>query len=161
MEAETLIHFVVCQGDAEPVIAQSDGVEINKKFGAVVPVRASGGKQDFACDLDMSKHAGKLYEGAHHHGTGDAQFVNCPLCKDTEAWKKAFAEHESHTRADRGRYAGIFKRAGSQAVHAGATDKQGADAQGGTQGAVGGSGASEPSAKAESPAGLPEPVKAG
>ncbi len=163
-EAETLIHFVVCECDADPQIAQLDGVAINKAFGAVTPVRASGGKQNFACDLDMRKFAGKLYEGAHHHGTGDAQFVNCPLCKDTEAFQKAFAEHESHTRTDRGRYAGIFARAGGQpakVVHTGNADKQGAASQGGAEGAVGGSGVPQQPAKAKAPAELPTSVPKG
>ncbi len=158
--AETLIHFVVCEQDKEPAIDQSSGAEINKRHGAVVPIRASGGKQDFACEVDMSKHAGKLYEGANHHGTGDAQFVNCPMCKETEEYKKAFADHESHTREDRGRFAGIFKRA-TQAVHTSAFDKQRANAQGGTEGVVGGSGASEQPTKTVAPAGLSEPVTAG
>lgn len=123
-EAETIIHYVIMLDRVSPVIAQLEGVAPNERRGAVVPVKATAGKQRFACSMaDMSKHAGKLWEGAHHHGCGDPQFVNCPFCKDTVAYKEDMAEHERYTAQDKGLFSGIFA-------------KTRASAEGGAAGAV-------------------------
>lgn len=149
MSPETLLHFVVVASEREPVIKQLDGVKPNESRGAVTPVKATAGSQTFACGLNMSKHAGKLYEGAIHHGTGDPQFANCPNCKETKAYLEAIAEHERHTSNDRGIYSGIF-------------DRQRASMQGGAQGAVGGSGVPErPPEDSSSPEVLPTEKAAG
>lgn len=143
MQPETLVHFVVFLSDRQPVIEQLEGTVPNKSHGAVTPVKAKAGEQTFACGLNMRVHAGKLYEGATHHGTGDPQFANCPHCKETKEYKEAIAEHERHTSHDRGVYSGIFSR-------------QGTNVQGGAARAVGGSGVPErPATDTAPPAVLP------
>lgn len=124
----TLIHFVVVSDPDDAVaIQQLSGAEPNKSHGAVVPVKAVTGKQQFACcltpdragskaNLCMRKHAGKQFEGANHGGTGDPQFVNCPMCLETFEYKEAMAEHERYTSEHKGLFAHLFnkKRASSQ-----------------------------------------------
>lgn len=146
MQPETLVHFVVFLSDRQPVIEQLEGVAPNKSHGAITPVKAKAGEQTFACGLNMRVHAGKLYEGAVHHGTGDPQFANCPFCKETKEYKEAIAEHERHTAKDRGIYSGIF-------------DRQRASMQGREEGAVGGSEVPEQPAKDTSPSEVLPPSK--
>lgn len=132
--ATTLNHLVVMLDAKDPMIAQLEGVNPNEKHGAVTPVRAVAGRQNFACGLNMKLHAGKFYEGGVHNGTDDPQFVNCPFCKDTAVFKEKMAEHERYTNADKGLYAGIF-------------NKQGASLPGGAQGAVAVPAKAEPEAE--------------
>lgn len=106
----TLIHYVVMKSRAEPIIEQLTGVKVNQQFGAVTPVKAVAGEQDFACSLSMRQYAGTNYEGAHHAGTGEAQFVTCPLCKQTKAYKDDLDEHNRHVETDRGLFSGIFNK---------------------------------------------------
>lgn len=106
----TIIHQVIIEQEAAPVIAQNEGAEPNEKHGAVVPIKAKAGNQRYACGLNNRLHAGKLYEGAMHAGTDDPQFVTCPFCKETKEHKELMEEHERHTRTDRGLYAGIYNQ---------------------------------------------------
>lgn len=123
-KAETVVHYVIMLDRVSPHIAQLEGVDPNERRGSVVPVKATAGKQRFACDMaDMSKVAGKMWEGAHHHGCGDPQFVNCPFCKETTAYQEDMAEHERYAAQDKGLFSGIFA-------------KTRASAKGGTTGTV-------------------------
>lgn len=117
----TLIHYVVVfDAASREAFDQLDGVAANKKHGAVMPVKAvTGSRQEFACclsgegiktGLTMTKHAGKPYEGANHGGTGDPQFANCPMCKETKQFKEAMAEHERHTAEDKGLFSNLGRK---------------------------------------------------
>lgn len=117
----TLVHYViVLDAESREAFEQLDGVAANKKLGSVVPVKAVTGRQEFACcfvdgggskaGLCMSKHAGKPFEGANHGGTGDPQFVNCPMCKETKQFQEAMAEHERYTAEDKGLFAHLGRK---------------------------------------------------
>lgn len=124
-DAKTMVHLVVVENPSNTDLSPEvmTGVKANEKKGAVTPVRAVTGDQQFSCcrngglkvngkevGLCMSKHAGKLFEGAMHSGTDDVQFVNCPFCKETKEYKEGLAEHERHTKADQGVFGRIFSK---------------------------------------------------
>lgn len=111
LPGKSMIHFVIVTNprpnDAVADNVELEGIRPNEKKGGIMPLKQTTGTgQEFACcmgknggpeGLSMTTHAGKNFEGASHSGTDDSQFVTCPLCHDTQAFKKAKAEHDSHT----------------------------------------------------------------
>lgn len=125
-DTKTMIHLVIVHDPSKTDLPTEvlSGVKANESKGAVTPVRAVTGSQQFSCCCDgglkvngkdvglcMTKHAGKLFEGAMHSGTDDVQFVNCPFCKQTKAYKEGLEEHERHTKADQGVFGRILSKA--------------------------------------------------
>lgn len=113
----TAIHLIVFVNDpatdqsTDQSIDQLEGAKPNEVHGAVTPVRYKHGDQRFACDkADMKLHAGKMYEGVMHSGTDDVQFVRCPFCEETEAYKERKADHDKHTVANKGLFAQAFNK---------------------------------------------------